>query len=159
MFLRASSDEQDALQIEAGDFLDACDSKIGIGSGGEDRQSAGNEHLINKRNSLGQFESMAKKFAGTKSYRHLDKQTCLKFSCMQQKVCDVILFSKSSLKEHAFKDDDLRLLPVVPEHFKYFKTPKCNDSLCLTWSRCAKKSPQPKLMTKCSGLLNLIVTV
>lgn len=51
---------------------------------------------------------------------------------MQQKVCDEILFSKSPLKEHAFKDDDLRSLPVVPEHFKYFKTPKCNDSLLLS---------------------------
>lgn len=37
VFLRASSDEQDVLQIEAGDFLDAGDSKMGIGSGGEDR--------------------------------------------------------------------------------------------------------------------------
>lgn len=50
---------------------------------------------------------------------------------MQQKVCDEIRFSKSPLKEHAFKDDDLRSLPVVPEHFKYFKTPKCNDTWLL----------------------------
>lgn len=71
-----------------------------------------------------------KEFPGTKPYLHSDKQTCPKLSCMQQKVCDDILFSKTFLKECAFKDDDWRSLPVVPDHFKYFKTPNlCNDSL------------------------------
>lgn len=51
---------------------------------------------------------------------------------MQQKVCDEIRLSKSPLKEHTFKDDDLRSLQVFSEHFKYFKTPKCNDSLLLS---------------------------
>lgn len=70
------------LQIEAEYFLDTDDSEMGFVSGGEDRESAGNEHLINERNSPVQFDSMAKEFAGTKPYIHSDKQTGLKLSCM-----------------------------------------------------------------------------
>lgn len=90
---------------------------------------------------------MAKEFAGTKPYLHSDNQPGLKLSSMQQKVCDEILFSKSPLKEHAFKDDDLRSLPVVSEHFKYFKTPKCNDSLLFYLAQMREKAGK-KLSTK-----------
>lgn len=90
---------------------------------------------------------MAKEFAGTKPYLHSDNQPGLKLSSMQQKVCDEILFSKSPLKEHAFKDDDLRSLPVVHEHSKFFKTPKCIDSLLFYLAQMREKAGK-KLSTK-----------
>lgn len=48
---------------------------------------------------------------------------------MQQNIGDYRIFSKSTLMEGAFQDDDLMSLPVVSVHLKYFKTPKCYDSL------------------------------
>lgn len=66
---------------------------------------------------------------------------------MQQKVCDEICLSKSPLKEHTFKDDDLRSLQVFSEHFKYFKTPKCNDSLLFYLVQMREKAGK-KLSTK-----------
>lgn len=54
---------------------------------------------------------------------------------------------KSPLKEHAFKDDDLRSLPVVPEHSKFFKTPKCIDSLLFYLAQMREKAGK-KLSTK-----------
>lgn len=117
------------LQIKAEEFQDSEDSEIGYCSEGGEREPGESELLVDERSSPVQVDSMAKEFAGTKPYLQSDNQTGLKLSSMQQKVCDEILFSKSPLKERAFKDDDLRSLPIVPEHFKYFKTLKCNDSL------------------------------
>lgn len=135
VILSGRSDEQDALQIKAGNFLDSDYSEMEFESGGEDKESAGNEHLINERVLPVQF-CMANEFGRTKPYLHSDEQSDLKLSCMQQKVCDDTLFSK----ECAFQEDDLMSLPVVHVHIMYFKTSKYNDSLVFYLAQMREKA-------------------